>query len=117
MPSISAGIGRRIAVLAALALFAVWTLSTWFLEGRIETLLRPEAVADRAIYAVIANVLIGTALAFVLLRLLVQGGSLTRDSAGLGRRIPSPPRLLIALVLGFGSTCSRGRRRLIRSCW
>ena len=38
---------KRNAVVAALALYLVWALATWFLEGRIETLLRPEAIADR----------------------------------------------------------------------
>jgi hypothetical protein len=101
-PSIPAGIGRQGAVLAAIGLFAVWTLATWFLEGRIETLLRPEAVADRAIYAVVANILIGTALALVLLRFLVRGKALSREDAGFGGRVPSLLRLGIALVLGFG---------------
>ena len=40
---------------AALVLFASWTLATWVLEGRIDTLLRPEAVVDRAIYAIVAK--------------------------------------------------------------
>ncbi len=102
MPSISGSIGRRGAVLAALILFSASTLTTWLLEGRIETLLRPEATADRAIYAVVANILIGTALALVLLRLLVRSGTVTRELAGFGGRVPSPLRLVIALALGFG---------------
>jgi hypothetical protein len=98
----SAGIGRQAAVLVALGIFAVWTLSTWFLEGRIETLLRPEAASDRAIYAIAANILIGTALAIVLLRFLVRGEAMSREDAGFGGRVPSPLRLTIALVLGLG---------------
>lgn len=34
----------------------------------METLLRLDAVADRAIYAMVANILIGTVIALVLLR-------------------------------------------------
>ena len=40
-------LARRSALAGGLILFAVWSLSTWYLEGRIETLLRPEAVVDR----------------------------------------------------------------------
>jgi hypothetical protein len=44
-----ASVGRgTVAVVAAFALFGAWTLATWILEGRIETLLRPEAALDRA---------------------------------------------------------------------
>jgi len=69
MPTMSAGIGRQSAVLASLGLFAVWTLSTWFLDGRIETLLRPEATADCAFYGIAANILICTALAIKMRRI------------------------------------------------
>jgi hypothetical protein len=103
MPTLTAGeVSRRGALLAALALFAIWTLATWLLEGRIETLLRPDAMADRAIYALVANILIGTALAMVLLRFLMRGEALARKDAGFGSHVPSPLRLAIALVLGFG---------------
>ena len=46
--------------LAPLGLYAAWAAATWVLEGRIRTLLRPEAAFDRALYALVANLLIGT---------------------------------------------------------
>ena len=81
------------ALAAALFLFAIWTLATWVLEGRIDTFLRPEAVVDRAIYAIVANLLIGIAVAMALLRMLIRRGWLSRQSAGFGRSTPSAVRL------------------------
>ncbi len=89
------------ALAAALFLFAAWTLATWVLEGRIDTLLRPEAVVDRAIYAIVANLLIGIAVAMALLRMLIRRGWLTRQSAGFGRFTPSAVRLTTAFALGL----------------
>jgi hypothetical protein len=51
----------------ALSLFLLWTGATWFFEGRIETLLRPEAIADRWVYALLVNMLVGTAGGWLLL--------------------------------------------------
>jgi hypothetical protein len=92
---------RDSALVVALVLFATWTLATWVLEGRIDTLLRPEAVVDRAIYAIVANVLIGIAGAMAVLGMLIRRGWLTRQAAGFGRLAPSPVRLTLAFGLGL----------------
>lgn len=44
---------------AALVLYLVWTLATYLLEGRLETLRRPEATFDRLVYTGVANFVIG----------------------------------------------------------
>jgi hypothetical protein len=89
------------AVAAALCLFAAWTVATWFLEGRIETLLRPEARVDRALYAIIANLLIGIVAAIAILRFLIGRGWVAKQAAGFGSRTPSAVWLTMALVLGL----------------
>ena len=89
------------AIAAALVLFATWTLATWVLEGRIDTLQRPEAVVDRAIYAIVANLLIGIAVAMAVLRMLIRKGWLTRQAAGFGQFTPSAVRLALAFGLGL----------------
>jgi hypothetical protein len=89
------------ALAAALLLFAIWTLATWVLEGRIDTLLRPEAVVDRVAYAIVANLLIGVAAAMAVLRRLIRRGWLTREAAGFGRFTPSAVRLAMAFGLGL----------------
>jgi hypothetical protein len=96
-------VGRKagLGILAAVALYAVWTLATWLLEGRIETLLRPDAAGDRVIYAIVANLLIGVIAALIVLRQLIREGILAKPDAGFGRAIPSPIALAIAAGLGF----------------
>lgn len=89
------------AIAAALGLYAAWTFATWSLEGRIETLLRPEAVSERAVYAVVANLLVGIVIATVVLRFLTQARSVSLEAAGFGRSTPSVVQLIIALVSGF----------------
>jgi hypothetical protein len=95
---------------AALALYAAWTLATWLLEGRLRTLLRPEAALDRATYTLVANLVIGTVAALWLLGRKRQataagGGSL------LGAVAPAPrlaASLAAGLLLGFGFYLAQG---------
>lgn len=101
MNRITAARAPVLAMAAALSLFATWTIATWFLEGRIETLLRADAVADRARYAIIANLLIGVVVAIVTLRYLLDRGWLTKEAAGFASFTPSALRLAIALALGL----------------
>lgn len=56
------------ALLLALGLFLLWTAATYWLEGRIHTLLRPDAALDRLLYALVANLLIGIGGAVLVLR-------------------------------------------------
>ena len=100
------------ALAATLGLFAVWTFATWFLEGRIETLLRPEALFNRAIYAILANLLIGVVIAIVVVRFLIRRSHLARAAAGFGSATPSAMRLTIALGLGVALYAWRGAASL-----
>ena len=97
--------GRRkewVGLLAVIVLYAAWTLATWIFEGRIQTLLRPDAAGDRAIYAFVANLLIGLVIAMLILRHLIRQRILTKRDAGFGPATPSPIRLAIAATFGFG---------------
>lgn len=85
------------AVAAGLGLFVAWTGATWLLEGRIETLLRPEAVTDRLLYAVVANMIVGIVGAIVTLRFTQHWQGTRREAAGFG----SPARTVIAVGAGF----------------
>lgn len=86
---------RTSGMAGVLLLFTIWTAATWYFEGRIETLLRPDAVSDRVIYVVIANLLIGIGGAALVLRWLSSAG-LTREDAGFG----SPRRTVVMVVIG-----------------
>jgi hypothetical protein len=90
------------AIGAALALFIIWTAATWYLEGRIETFLRPEAATDRLLYALIANLLIGIGGAIVILRFIVNWRGVRRQAAGFGSLIRTAIAVPAGLVLGLG---------------
>jgi hypothetical protein len=105
-PTAAGGAAKAIA--PALGLFALWVAVTWLLEGRIETFLRPDAMRDRAVYALLANVAVGTVAATLLLSRLVGGGRVALDRTGFGQRAGSPLALLAALALGLGFYAVQG---------
>ncbi len=82
----------------ALGTYVVWVLATYLLEGRILTLIRPEAVADRLVYTVVANIVIGIFLALWVVRRGLHLHVTTKESAG----FRPLPRTIIAVVIGFG---------------
>lgn len=86
---------RGIAV--ALGLYGVWTLATWLLEGRMRTLLRPEDLVARTIYALVANVIIGTLGAIVCVSWLKERRLLEPRAAG----FPRPRRTALSVVVGL----------------
>ena len=81
----------------ALALFALWTFATWWFEGRIQTFSRPDAVFDRLVYTVVANIIIGVAAATALLRFLTRGSAHGRLMSGFA----SWQRTAVWAPLGF----------------
>ena len=76
-------------------MYGTWTAITWLLEGRIQTLLRPEATADRIVYTGIANLFVGTVLSLLLVREYVASDFTSRERLG----FRSPSRTLVAVVL------------------
>lgn len=84
----------------AVGLYAVWILATYLLEGRILTLLRPEAVGARLTYAVVANILVGVIGAGLVLRAAVRRTSL--GPARFGLRSPGRTAFSVALGLTVG---------------
>lgn len=85
-------------ILWALGLFAVWTLTTYLLEGRLLTLLRPEATGARLAYAAVANVLVGMLGAGLLLRSFTGRAGVVPPRLGLR----APGRTLLSMTLGLG---------------
>ena len=76
----------------AIGLFVTWMVVTWALEGRIETFLRPDAVFDRVLYAVVANLLIGVVGATCAIRWLWRTGAIRLWTQALAQpRGPSQP--------------------------
>jgi hypothetical protein len=86
---------RAQAIAVAFGLFAIWTLATYLLEARVGTFLRPDATT-RFVYTVVANVLIGTIGAALVIRGLVRRAELPRVTTyGIAR----PLRILVLVPL------------------
>jgi hypothetical protein len=98
----------RSSLIVALGLYGVWTAATWALEGRVRTLLRSEAAFDRALYAVIANLMIGTLGAAWVVRWMVLVGHAGRRDAGFGPPARSALAVAAGLGLGFGLYAAQG---------
>ena len=101
-------LARRSALAGGLILFAVWSLATWYLEGRIETLLRPEAVVDRLLYAVVGNLLLGVVVSAAYVAYSVRAGTLDADRAGFASWRRTAWWCGVGLVLGLGGYLLQG---------
>lgn len=88
-------------VMSGLALYALWVGLTYLLEGRLLTLRRPEARRQRAVYAVVANILVGVALAGWLLSVLVDTGKIELHRAGFQDATRIVLSVLVAALLGL----------------
>jgi hypothetical protein len=100
----------RISRTAALALgfYLVWSLATWWFEGRIATLLRPDAVQDRLVYAFGVNLLLGVVGGAWLLRRFARDGLLEPARAGLRAGRKTPVAILAGLALGLAAYFLQG---------
>ena len=82
-------------IAVAIGIYLVWILATYLLEGRINLLQKPNPLG-RLIYAVIANMIIGTVIAIWLLRPSISQRFVTSKQLG----FQSPlKRVLIAVVI------------------
>jgi len=90
--------GRK-AVTVVLGVWVIWTLATWWFEGRITTFARPAAMLDRLIYTGLVNILAGTLGAACALRYLLQGKFLSQPPLGFG----SPARTLVWVPAGLAA--------------
>lgn len=95
---ISATSNRRVAIASALVLYRAWVATTYLLEGRIQTLLRPEATLARLGYALVVNMLIGIIGAVWVVRVLARSGAIAPRQAG----FRSIRHALLAVLIGGG---------------
>jgi hypothetical protein len=95
-------------MLAAMAAYALWTIATWFFEGRIGTFLRPDAAADRIVYALVVNLLLGIAGGVALVRRLVVRDALQARRCGFGPPGRTAAWTFVGLGLGLASYLAQG---------
>jgi hypothetical protein len=89
-------------ILASISVYLIWVIATYILEGRILTLLRPEAVFERIVYTVVANFLIGTVVAVWVLRSFVKSGFVALKQLGFNSIYRTVVAVIVAGVIGFG---------------
>jgi hypothetical protein len=92
----------RRALILAIALYLLWVLATYFLEGRLLTLQRPEATGARLVYALIANILVGIGGSVLVIRLLSKAGTIAPRQAGFRGLGHAGVAVVVGVVLGFG---------------
>lgn len=95
-------------LVAALGLYAAWTLCTYLLEGLPRTLLRPDATGARLTYTVVANLLIGISGGFWLLHRFVRFGLTTSSRIGLQGGIRTAISVPAGLLLGLALYALQG---------
>jgi hypothetical protein len=88
---------------AAGGLYAAWLAATYLLEGLPRTLLRPDAVALRAAYAVVANVLVGIGGGGLALTWLVRRVALPPAAAGVQRSARTVVSVVSGTALGIAT--------------
>ncbi|WP_411964718.1 type II CAAX prenyl endopeptidase Rce1 family protein [Haloferax sp. YSMS24] len=88
-------------VLAAVGVYVLWVVATFVFEGRIQTLLRPDATLDRLVYAVVANLLVGTLLAMLVVRRIVASGVVTPARIGFRPLVRTIAAVVAAGVVGL----------------
>jgi Type II CAAX prenyl endopeptidase Rce1-like len=98
----------RRALTLAFGLYLVWVLATYLLEGRIHTLLRPEAMGARLSYALIANVLIGIGGSALVIRFLSRAGTVSTERAGFRGLGHAAIAVVIGAVFGFAIYALQG---------
>jgi hypothetical protein len=91
----------RNAVRNAVAIYALWTLATWLLEGLPGTLLRPEAVGLRLAYALVANLAIGILLPLWAIRWAIREKVGTPSDFGFGSAARIAMGVLAAALAGY----------------
>jgi hypothetical protein len=84
---------RTQAVTSAIGLFATWMLATYLLEACLGTFLRPDA-ATRFVYTVVANVVVGTIGAALIIRAVLRKA----EFAHVTRYGIAEPRRILVLV-------------------
>jgi hypothetical protein len=98
----------RRALTLALGLYLAWVLATYLLEGRIQTLLRPEAMGARLSYALVANVLVGIGGSALVIRFLSRAGTISTEQAGFRALAHAIIAVAIGVAIGFAFYALQG---------
>jgi|SRR5215213_8666196 len=96
------------ALILALALYLLWVIVTYLLEGRILTFQRPEDIGARLVYTLVANVLIGIGGSALVIRFLSSSGEMLPRQAGFRGLGHAAIAVVVGVVLGFAFYALQG---------
>ncbi|MCX9082561.1 MAG: hypothetical protein OIN83_10230 [Candidatus Methanoperedens sp.] len=88
-------------IVIPVSVYLLWVVTTYLLEGRILTLLRPEAVEDRIAYTVTANIIVGIIIAAWVLHSYLISGFVSTEQMGLRSIRHTITVTVTAGVIGF----------------
>src|SRR5215208_7403317 len=106
--SAAAAPSTRRALTLTIGLYLVWVLATYLLEGRIHTLLRPEAMGARLSYALVANVLIGIGGSALVIRFVSRAGTVSTQQAGFRGLAHAVIAVAVGVAIGFAFYALQG---------
>jgi len=98
----------RRALILALALYLLWVLVTYLLEGRIHTFQRPEDMGARLVYTLVANILIGIGGSALVIRFLSRAGTISTQQAGFRGLRHAAVAVVVGGALGFVIYAAQG---------
>jgi len=87
-------------ILISISVYIIWTLATYILEGRVNLLQRVDPVG-RIEYAIIANILIGTLFALVMIKPSLRANFVTTKQLGFQPRRRILVMVVIAIAFGL----------------
>ena len=105
---VTAAPSTRRALTLALALYLLWVLATYLLEGRILTLQRPEATGARMAYALVANIFVGIGGSVLVIHFLSRAGEISARQAGFWGLRHAAVAVAVGVVLGFAVYAIQG---------
>ena len=99
---------RTVLMVVSFAVYGAWSMATWVLEGRIQTLLRPEALVDRLLYAIVGNLLLGIVVGAACIGYIVRSRAMESNAAGFATpmrtAISAFAVLLVLWIINMGTS-------------
>ncbi|MBK6360583.1 MAG: hypothetical protein IPG16_14160 [Comamonadaceae bacterium] len=99
---------RTVLMVVSFAVYGAWSMATWVLEGRIQTLLRPEALVDRLLYAIVGNLLLGIVVGAACIGYFVRSRAMESNAAGFATPMRTAISAFAGLALGVAAYLLQG---------
>jgi hypothetical protein len=92
---------RNSVLLIGFSIFSTWFIATFFLEGFLLTLQRPDAIFNRMIYIIVANILIGVILTMFSIKYILNSSEMNKKDFGFRNTKYTIITVIIGVALGI----------------